>query len=170
MPRKRAVRKERGVFEKVVGSDIWWIRYKVEGVEHREKVGRFSDAVDLYRVRRVDALRGAKMPANMKNKGVKFQVTLSDLKIFSTPQLSLKRLSGKVVEESTWATRYSVCATYVSQHQQTVHVTARRVEHLQVGALWNWALISGITNRLLQWQRSVVSARLRRNFTSHNRH
>jgi hypothetical protein len=34
----------------VEGSDIWWIRYKVEGVEHREKVGRFSDAVDLYRI------------------------------------------------------------------------------------------------------------------------
>jgi hypothetical protein len=42
MPRKKVVRKERGVFEKVPGSDIWWIRYKVEGVEHREKVGRLE--------------------------------------------------------------------------------------------------------------------------------
>jgi integrase len=56
------------------GSDIWWIRYKVNGAEYREKVGRFKDAVDLYRIRRSDALRGAKMPANMKNKGVKFKV------------------------------------------------------------------------------------------------
>ena len=72
MPRKRAVRKERGVFEKVPGSDIWWIRYKIDGVEHREKVGRFSDAVDLYRIRRADALRGAKLPAKMKKRGVKF--------------------------------------------------------------------------------------------------
>jgi hypothetical protein len=71
MPRKRPERKERGVFERKPGSDIWWIRYKVE---HREKVGRFKDAVDLYRIRRSDALRGAKMPANMKNKGVKFRV------------------------------------------------------------------------------------------------
>ena len=39
MPRRRVVRKERGVFEKVLGSEIWWIRYKVNGVEHREKVG-----------------------------------------------------------------------------------------------------------------------------------
>jgi len=37
MPR-RVVRKERGVFEKVPGSDIWWVRFKVDGVEHREKV------------------------------------------------------------------------------------------------------------------------------------
>ena len=74
MPRRRVVRKERGVFEKVPGSGIWWIRYIVDGREHREKVGRQGDAVDLYRVRRADALRGAKMPANMKNKGVKFEV------------------------------------------------------------------------------------------------
>lgn len=73
IPRRRVVRKERGVFEKVPGSEIWWIRYKVNGVEHREKVGRFGDAVDLYRIRRADALRGAKMPAKMKNKGVKFE-------------------------------------------------------------------------------------------------
>jgi hypothetical protein len=42
MPRKRAVRKERGVFEKVPGSDTWWIRYKIDGVEHREKVGALA--------------------------------------------------------------------------------------------------------------------------------
>jgi site-specific recombinase XerD len=68
------VRKERGVFEKVSGSGVWWIRYKVQGVTHREKVGRRGDAVDLYKLRRADILRGAKLPANMKNKGVKFQV------------------------------------------------------------------------------------------------
>jgi integrase len=73
MPRK-VVRKERGVFEKVPGSDIWWIRFKVDGVEHREKVGRRGDAVNLYKIRKADILRGAKMPANMRHKGVKFSV------------------------------------------------------------------------------------------------
>ena len=73
MPRK-VVRKERGVFEKVSGSGIWWIRYKVHGVTHREKVGRRGDAVDLYKLRRADIIRGAKLPANMKNKGLKFEV------------------------------------------------------------------------------------------------
>jgi hypothetical protein len=37
MPRRKVVRKERGVFEKVPGSDIWWIRYYVDGHEHRER-------------------------------------------------------------------------------------------------------------------------------------
>jgi len=36
---RKVVRKERGVFEKVPGSDIWWIRFKVDGVEHLEKIG-----------------------------------------------------------------------------------------------------------------------------------
>ena len=71
MPRK-VVRKERGVFEKVRGSDIWWIRFKVGGVEHREKVGRRGDAIKLYKIRKADILRGAKMPANMRAKGIKF--------------------------------------------------------------------------------------------------
>jgi hypothetical protein len=73
MPRK-VVRKERGVFEKVPGSDIWWIRYKVAGVEHREKVGRRGDAIKLYKIRKADILRGVKMPANMKDKGIRFSV------------------------------------------------------------------------------------------------
>ena len=73
MPRK-VVRKERGVFEKVPGSDIWWIRFKVAGVEHREKVGRRGDAIKLYKIRKADILRGVKMPANMKDKGIKFSV------------------------------------------------------------------------------------------------
>lgn len=73
MPRK-ITRKERGLFEKVAGSGVWWIRYKVQGVTHREKVGRRGDAVKLYAVRKADIHRGAKLPANMKNKGLKFEV------------------------------------------------------------------------------------------------
>ncbi|GAC1420251.1 MAG: site-specific integrase [Acidobacteriaceae bacterium] len=77
MPRK-VVRKERGIFEKVPGSDIWWIRFKVAGVEHREKVGRRGDAIKLYSLRKADILRGVKMPANMKDKGIKFSVLAQD--------------------------------------------------------------------------------------------
>jgi integrase len=61
-----------GVFEKAPGSDIWWIRYKVNGVEHREKVGRRGDAINLYRIRKADILRSAKMPANLRQRGIKF--------------------------------------------------------------------------------------------------
>jgi hypothetical protein len=72
MPRK-IEKKERGVFEKVSGSGIWWVRYYIDGVERREKVGRRGDAIKLYKVRKTDALRGVKLPNNMKHKGVRFK-------------------------------------------------------------------------------------------------
>ena len=73
MPRK-VLRKERGIFDKVPSSGIWWIRFKVDGVEHREKVGCRGDAMKLYALRKADVVRGVKLPANMKHKGVKFAV------------------------------------------------------------------------------------------------
>lgn len=73
MPRK-VVRKERGIFEKEPGSGIWWIRYKIDGVERREKVGRRGDAIRLYQLRRADAIHGVKLPANMRHKGTRFRV------------------------------------------------------------------------------------------------
>jgi hypothetical protein len=72
MPRK-IQKKERGVFEKVPGSDIWWVRYYIDGRERREKVGRRGDAIKLYKVRKADALRGVKLPNNMKHRGVRFK-------------------------------------------------------------------------------------------------
>ena len=73
MPRK-IEKKERGVFEKDPGSGIWWIRYYINGRERREKVGRRGDAIKLYKIRKTDALRGVKLPTNMKHKGVRFKV------------------------------------------------------------------------------------------------
>ena len=71
---RKIERKERGVFEKEPGSDIWWIRYYIDGRERREKVGRRGDAIKLYKLRKTDALRGVKLPNNMKHKGVRFRV------------------------------------------------------------------------------------------------
>jgi hypothetical protein len=73
MPRK-VVRKERGVFEKEPGSGIWWVRYYIDGRERREKAGRRGDAIKLYKLRKTDALRGVKLPTNMKHNGVRFKV------------------------------------------------------------------------------------------------
>jgi hypothetical protein len=67
--------KVRGVFEKPPGSGTWWIHYHVNGTRHREKVGRKSDAIDLYRVRKADALAGRKLPNLRKT----VALTLGDL-------------------------------------------------------------------------------------------
>lgn len=52
----------RGVFERPPGSGIWWINYYVKGKQHRERVGRKSDANALYQKRKADARRGVKLP------------------------------------------------------------------------------------------------------------
>lgn len=54
--------KPRGLFERPPGSSIWWINYYASGKQHREKVGRKSDAIALYQKRKADARRGVKLP------------------------------------------------------------------------------------------------------------
>jgi site-specific recombinase XerD len=73
MPR-RIEKKERGIFEKAPGSGVWWIRYYVDGIERREKAGRRGDALKLYKLRKTDALRGVKLPKNLKHRGVRFKI------------------------------------------------------------------------------------------------
>ena len=58
----RAGKPDRGIFEKVPGSGIWWIRYTdAAGEYHREKAGTKSMATKLYNLRKADALHG-KLP------------------------------------------------------------------------------------------------------------
>ena len=73
----------RGVWERVSGSGIWWIRYRVEGKLKREKVGRKGDAIDLYRQRKSDARAGAKLPSNLRTAGVKFKELADAILVYS---------------------------------------------------------------------------------------
>lgn len=59
---KEKSRKHRGIFERPPGSGIWWINYYQDGKQHREKVGRKSAAIDLYRKRKADIREGKKLP------------------------------------------------------------------------------------------------------------
>ncbi len=58
----------RGIFERVVGSGIWWIRYTdASGRLRREKAGTRSAAILLYRKRKQEALEGRKLPEKLRN-------------------------------------------------------------------------------------------------------
>ena len=72
MPRK-VVPKATGVFEKSAGSGVWWIRYRNQGQLDREKVSRRQDAIDLYKLRKAEILRGRKLPQNLRRADVKFR-------------------------------------------------------------------------------------------------
>ena len=55
--------KDRGLFERLPGSGVWWIRYfDVYGREHREKVGAKSLARRLYEKRKTDVREGRFFP------------------------------------------------------------------------------------------------------------
>ena len=71
--------KQRGVFEKKVGSGIWWIQYfDSEGLRHREKVGRKSAALMLYQKRRTEISEGKKLPVLRNTPVVRFDEIAAD--------------------------------------------------------------------------------------------
>lgn len=54
---------QRGIFEKLPGSRIWWVRYvDAHGCYRREKAGTKTTALVLYRKRKTEALEGRKLP------------------------------------------------------------------------------------------------------------
>ncbi len=69
----------KGVFERPVGSNTWWIRYiDAAGKERREKAGSKSVAIQLYRKRKQQALEGKKLPEKMRSRAILFGELLDD--------------------------------------------------------------------------------------------
>jgi integrase len=63
----KEAKKIKGVYEKVPGSAIWWIRYAdASGRIRREKVGTKSAAIQLYRKRKTEVSQGKKLPENLR--------------------------------------------------------------------------------------------------------
>lgn len=66
-------RRQRGVFEKVPGSGVWWVRhFDADGRLRRERVGSKSAAIKVYNKRRNQADTGVKLPENLKRRGATF--------------------------------------------------------------------------------------------------
>jgi len=81
---KRKSKNLRGVFEKVPGSDIWWIRFiDAQGRFRREKAGTKGMAIDLYRKRKVEALEGKKLPERLRRATVTFAEIARDALTYS---------------------------------------------------------------------------------------
>lgn len=65
--------KVRGIFEKVKGSSIWWVRYTdASGRERREKAGTRAVAQKLWAKRVAEALQGKKLPESLRRKAITF--------------------------------------------------------------------------------------------------
>jgi hypothetical protein len=75
---KRNGRNARGVFEKVPGSGIWWIRFiDAKGRFRREKAGSKGMAIDLYNKHKVETLEGKKLPERLRRATVTFAIEVS---------------------------------------------------------------------------------------------
>jgi integrase len=69
----------RGVYERLKGSGIWWIRWTdLEGKKRREKVGQRSAAKSLLSIRKAQKLQEVKIPSFQKKKGLLFSELLDD--------------------------------------------------------------------------------------------
>jgi integrase len=77
--RGKTRRKVRGVFEKVPGSGVWWIRYSdAQGRYRREKAGTKTASRELYTKRKQEALEGRKLPEKLRSRAVSFAEIADD--------------------------------------------------------------------------------------------
>jgi integrase len=78
-----AMAKQRGLFEKVTGSGVWWICYfDSEHKRRREKAGTWSNARDLYHKRKLEALQGRKLPETLRPKRLLFSTLADDAIVY----------------------------------------------------------------------------------------
>ena len=76
--------RQRGVFEKIPGSGVYWIRYAdATGRIHREKAGNKSAAVILYQKRKTEVLQGKKLPERLRGRAVGFAELAQDALAYS---------------------------------------------------------------------------------------
>ena len=94
----KAEKNPRGVFERPPGSGVWWVNYYVRGQQHREKVGRKSDAIALYQKRKADTRRGVKMPELQPQK----VITLGEL---ATAAVDYAKAHLKTSADYSWKER-----------------------------------------------------------------
>ena len=63
---------------------MYWVRFRdADGKLRREKAGRKSDAIDLFRKRTEERRVGLKLPENLRAVGVRFGALCDDIRVFS---------------------------------------------------------------------------------------
>ena len=83
---------KRGVFERIKGSGIWWIRWTdQDGHKRREKAGTYSAAQKLLAKRHTQKLEGKKFPENLRAKTLTFRELCDDAIAHSRSENSEKQ-------------------------------------------------------------------------------
>jgi site-specific recombinase XerD len=139
--------KHRGVFEKFAGSGVWWICYfDADGRKRREKVGRKSDAIDLYRKRKSEALQGKKLPEKLRAKKVTFADLAEDaLEYSEAHKLSYADDKVRMAKLTEWLGQRS--AESVSP-QDIEHWLLSKAVELKPATLNRYRALLSLTYRL----------------------
>jgi len=91
--RARAGKPDRGIFEKVSGSGVWWIRYvDAQGRYRREKAGTWGNADKLLTKRKNEALQGKKLPETLRCAPVTFREIAAGALAWSDARIAAKPL------------------------------------------------------------------------------
>lgn len=132
--------RQRGVYERVPGSGIWWVRYiDSQGRLRREKAGTKGMAIDLYRKRKVQALEGKKLPERLRRPNVNFAEIARDALTYSKVNKTATTYrcdSGRMKVVLDWGRDYpadSIAAKdieYQFQKQKWAPATANRYRAL----------------------------------------
>jgi site-specific recombinase XerD len=78
------MKKYRGIYERELGSDVWWIRYAdATGKIRREKAGPKGTAIMLYQKRKTEILQGKKLPESLRQRTASFAELVQDTLAYS---------------------------------------------------------------------------------------
>src|ERR1035437_1028785 len=82
--KRPSVKVRRGLFEKIKGSGVWWIRYTDGfGTYRREKAGTWAVAKQLLSKRQTEALQRKKLPESLRRPTVLFSELAEDALVYS---------------------------------------------------------------------------------------
>ena len=82
----------RGIYERVKGSGIWWVRWTdLDGRKRRELAGTRSAAEKLLNKRHTQKLEGKKFPENLRKKTITFRELCEDALAYSKAENSAKQ-------------------------------------------------------------------------------
>ncbi len=126
MPRKEAKR-VRGVWERIPGSGVWWIRYRVRGVLKREKAGSKVDAIKLLMRRKDDLVQGIVKTDTVRQPAIRFGTLCDDILIFSRNhhrdpyriQIMVKRILPEFGEKLAQAIKPADIDAWLSRNTKT---------------------------------------------------
>jgi hypothetical protein len=92
----RKPKRVRGIFERLAGSGIWWIRYAdASGRIRREKAGTRSAAIALCEKHRNEARCGRKLPENLRKRPASF-AAIAELALAHSKVKHVKRYQAVV--------------------------------------------------------------------------